>query len=61
MAGMRNLLWFLPVAAFLLNPSFACSDDDEATFQFGATEMRAAVQGDWSFAITPTLAAPPRR
>lgn len=54
MAAMRNLLWFLPVAAFLLNPSFACSDGDEPTFQFGAAEMRAAVEGDWSFAIKPT-------
>jgi hypothetical protein len=50
---MRNLLWFLPVAAFLLNPSVACSDD-EPGFQFGAAEMRAAVAGDWSFTITPT-------
>ena len=52
-AGMRNLFWFVPIAVFLLNPSFACSGD-EPTFQYGAAEMRAAVEGDWSFAITPT-------
>jgi hypothetical protein len=52
---MRNLLWFLPIAVFLLNPSFACSD--EPTFQFGAAEMRDAVEGDWSFAIRPAVGA----
>ena len=48
---MRNFWWVVPVAVFFLNPSFACSD--EPAFQFGATEMRAAVEGDWSFTITP--------
>jgi hypothetical protein len=48
---MRNLLWVLPVLAFVLNPSFACVEEPE--FQYGAAEMRAAVQGDWSFTITP--------
>jgi hypothetical protein len=49
---MRNLLWVLSVAVFLLNPSFACSDEPD--FQFGAAEMQAAVAGDWAFTITPT-------
>ena len=48
---MRNLLWLVPVAAFFLNPSLACSD--EPAFQYGAAEMRAAVEGDWSLTITP--------
>ena len=48
---MRNLLWLVPVAAFFLNPTFACSDEPQ--FQYGAAEMRAAVEGDWSLTITP--------
>jgi hypothetical protein len=48
---MRNLLWLVPVGAFFLNPTFACSDEPQ--FQYGAAEMRAAVEGDWSFTITP--------
>ena len=48
---MRNLLWLVPVAAFFLNPALACSDEPE--FQYGAAEMRAAVEGDWSLTITP--------
>ena len=48
---MRSLFWVVPVALFFLNPSFACSDEPE--FQFGAEEMRAAVEGDWTFTITP--------
>jgi hypothetical protein len=48
---MRNLLWLAPVAAFLLNPNLACSDEPQ--FQYGAAEMRAAVEGDWSLTITP--------
>ena len=47
----RNLWWVVPIAVFFLNPSFACSDEPE--FQYGAAEMRAAVEGDWSFTITP--------
>ena len=48
---MRNLSWLLPIAVFLVNPSFACSDEPQ--FQYGAEEMRAAVAGDWSLTITP--------
>ena len=48
---MRKLLWVVPVAAFFLNPGLACTDEPE--FQYGAAEMRAAVEGDWSFTITP--------
>ena len=48
---MRKLLWLVPVAFFFLNPAIACSDDPD--FQYGAPEMRAAVEGDWSFTITP--------
>jgi hypothetical protein len=47
---MRNLLWLLPLAAFLLNPNLACSDEPQ--FQYGAAEMRAAVEGDWSLTLT---------
>jgi hypothetical protein len=52
---MRNILWIVPIAVVFLNPTFACSD--EPPFQYGASEMRAAVEGDWSFAITPAGAA----
>ncbi len=48
---MRRLIWLIPLAAFFLNPSFACTDEPQ--FQYGAEEMRAAVEGDWSFTITP--------
>jgi hypothetical protein len=50
--GMRRLLWLAPIAMFFLNPNVACVDEPE--FQYGAEEMRAAVEGDWSFTITPT-------
>jgi hypothetical protein len=48
---MRNWPWPVPVAVFFLNPALACSDGPE--FQYGAAEMRAAVEGDWSVTITP--------
>ncbi len=48
---MRKLIWLIPLAAFFLNPSFACTDEPQ--FQYGAEEMRAAVAGDWSVTITP--------
>jgi len=48
---MRRLIWLIPLAAFFLNPSFACTDEPQ--FQYGAEEMRAAVAGDWSVTITP--------
>jgi len=49
---MRRLLWVLPLAAFLLNPNLACGVG-EPEFHFGATEMRAAFEGDWTFTFTP--------
>jgi hypothetical protein len=49
----RNLMWIVPIAFFFLNPNVGCGSD-EPQFQFGAAEMRAAVEGDWSFTITPS-------
>jgi hypothetical protein len=49
--SMRRLIWVVPIAMFFLNPNVACVDEPE--FQYGATEMRAAVEGDWSITITP--------
>ena len=49
---MRNFAWLIPVGFFFLNPSFACGID-EPHFQYGAPEMRMAVEGDWSLTITP--------
>jgi hypothetical protein len=40
------------VAVFFLNPALGCGPA-EPQFQYGAAEMRAAVEGDWSFTITP--------
>jgi hypothetical protein len=55
---MRRLLWAIPVALFFLNPSFACGPA-EPEFRYGATEMRAAVEGNWSFTIMPEGASGP--
>ena len=49
---MRKLIWIVPLAFFFLNPALACGPA-EPQFQYGAAEMRAAVEGDWSFTITP--------
>jgi hypothetical protein len=49
---MRKLIWIVPLAFFFLNPAIACGPA-EPQFQYGAAEMRAAVEGDWSFTITP--------
>ena len=50
--SMRNLAWPIAVGFFFLNPSFACGTD-EAQFQYGAPEMRGAVEGNWALTITP--------
>ena len=49
---MSKLIWIVPLAFFFLNPAIACGPA-EPEFQYGAAEMRAAVEGDWSFTITP--------
>lgn len=54
---MRRFLWAIPVAFFFLNPSFACGPP-EPQFQYGATEMRAAVEADWSLTIAPQDGGP---
>jgi hypothetical protein len=56
MTFLRRLLWLFPIALFFLNPAFACTSDDN--YQYGAAEMRAAVEGEWTFTITPTGGAP---
>ncbi|HVU51488.1 MAG TPA: hypothetical protein VHL80_12420 [Polyangia bacterium] len=56
MAAMRRLSWLLPVAFFFLNPGFACGPA-EPRYSYDAAEMRAAVEGVWSFTITPQGAA----
>jgi hypothetical protein len=47
---MRRLVWLLPIAFFFLNPNLGCGGPE---FQYGAAEMRAAIEGDWSLMITP--------
>jgi len=53
---MRKLFWLLFVGFFFINPGAACTDEPD--FQYGAAEMRAAVEGDWVLAITPPDGAP---
>ena len=55
---MRRLSWLLPVALFFLNPGLACGPA-EPQYNFGADEMRFAVEGIWSFTIMPEGAAAP--
>jgi hypothetical protein len=55
---MRRALWLVPVAIFFLNPGFACGPP-EPQYQYGAAEMRAAVEGNWSFSIVPQGASAP--
>lgn len=45
------------LAAFLLNPSFACSSS-EADYQYGEAELRAAVEGDWSLRVERSSGTP---
>lgn len=54
---MRHLTWLIPVGLFFLNPGFACGTSEPA-FQYGAPELRAAVEGDWALTITPQGGAP---
>jgi hypothetical protein len=55
---MRRFLWAVPVAVFFLNLGFACGPA-EPQYQYGAAEMRAAVEGNWSFTILPDGASSP--
>jgi hypothetical protein len=55
---MRRLSWLLPIAFFFLNPGFACGPA-EPQYKYGADEMRAAVEGTWSFTIMPEGASAP--
>jgi len=43
----RSVMWIVPIAFFFLNPNVGCGSDEPA-FQFGAPEMLAAVEGNWS-------------
>jgi hypothetical protein len=55
---MRRLGWLVPVAFFFLNPGLACGPP-EPQYEYGAAEMRAAVEGNWSFTIMPDGASGP--
>ena len=52
----RSALLF-GLAAFLLNPSFACGSS-EPGYQYGEAELRAAVEGDWALSVTRASGAP---
>jgi hypothetical protein len=47
---MRRISVVFATLMFLLNPNLAC--DDGPQFQYGETEMRAAVVGNWQVALT---------
>ncbi len=40
----------IAAAVFFLNPSFGC--DGEPEFQYGAEEMRAAIEGTWNLTLS---------
>jgi hypothetical protein len=44
---MRRLAMSLALVAFLVNPWFACTGQDEPEFTYGEAEMKAAVEGTW--------------
>jgi hypothetical protein len=46
----RSAFWVVALAAFFVNPFFACVAEDE--FQYGAPEMRAAVEGTWDLTLS---------
>jgi hypothetical protein len=50
---MRSLFWLVPIAFFFLNPNLGCVGPDEPQFQYGASEMQAAIAGTWTFTIMP--------
>jgi hypothetical protein len=47
---MRRLAWGLGLAFFFLNPALACGVGDPE-YEYGATEMRAAVEGKWNLVV----------
>jgi hypothetical protein len=49
---MRKLSLLVLAAFFFLNPGLACGPTDPE-FQYGATEVRAAIEGDWAVTLTP--------
>jgi hypothetical protein len=53
---VRRLLWAFPIALFFLDPSFACTSEEE--WQFCSAAMRGAVEGEWTFNITPAGGTP---
>jgi hypothetical protein len=52
-----RLAWLLPIAFFFVNPGLACGPA-EPQYRYGAAEMRAAVEGVWSFTIAPQDGSP---
>jgi hypothetical protein len=49
---MKSLAWIAAAAFFFVSPGFACGPA-EPEFQYGAAEMRAAVEGNWTMTVTP--------
>jgi hypothetical protein len=47
---MRSVAFLPVITAFLLNPA-ACSAPAESQYQYGAEELRAALEGTWNIAI----------
>jgi hypothetical protein len=53
---LRRLAWLVPVALFFLNPALACGGGPD--YDYGAAEMRAAVEGTWLLTLTPEGGTP---
>jgi hypothetical protein len=49
---LKSLALLAAVAFFLVSPGFACGPGDPE-YQYGAKEMKAAVEGDWVVTFMP--------
>lgn len=48
---MNRLAMSLAVLAFVFNPGFACTGEDEPAYQYGESEMKSAVEGTWVLSV----------
>lgn len=48
---MRRIALLTAAAAFILNPGLACSPAEGDGYEYGAEEMKAMVEGDWTVVV----------